>query len=208
MLRREFLAAVGKIAGAGWLTPGVGPSEPKGSKLAKAAQTQIGVTVGYDPGYARISYPNGDVPRASGVCADVVVRAARDALSLDLQQLVHEDIVRNFSGYPARQLWGQQRADSNIDHRRVPNLETFWTRAGCELWTARSATAGDAFPKPIQVGDLLTWRLNARLPHVAIVIAHDQLGTSVVHNIGEGARQIPLEAFGPHLANGHYRWPA
>lgn len=65
------------------------PVDPatKGARLAAAAARQIGVTTGYDPAYVRLLYPGGDLPRKTGVCADVIVRAARDAFGLDLQRL-------------------------------------------------------------------------------------------------------------------------
>ena len=88
--------------------------------VVAAARSQIGVTVGYDPAYRKIGYPGGDVPRSSGVCTDVVIRALRDARKVDLQKLVHEDMKANFAKYP--QLWGLKKPDANIDHRRVPNL--------------------------------------------------------------------------------------
>jgi uncharacterized protein YijF (DUF1287 family) len=180
-----------------------------GEKLAAAARAQIGVTTGYDPRYVRLAYPGGDVPRASGVCADVVVRAGRDGLALDLQRLVHEDMLREFAAYP--RTWGMAHPDSNIDHRRVLNLEAFWTRAGTRVWLAGGAVAGDAFGVPLVVGDLLTWRLNARLPHVAVVSSvPGELfggGVRVVHNWGNGAEELALSNFAPHRAVGLYRWP-
>jgi hypothetical protein len=179
----------------------------KGQRLAEAARAQLGVTTGYDPTYTKMSYPGGDVPRSTGVCADVVIRAARDGLGLDLQKLVHEDMMKAFSAYPARKVWGSREPDANIDHRRVLNLETYWTRAGARLWAADKPTPGDGFPKPIEVGDILTWLLDARLPHVGIVVSVGQQ-TRVVHNIGRGVEESPLAEFAPHRAVGHYRWPA
>ena len=179
-----------------------------GQRLAQAARAQIGVTLGYDPHYTHVSYPNGDVPRSTGVCADVIIRAARDAFSLDLQKLVHEDMLRAFDAYPARKTWGSREPDSNIDHRRVLNLETYWQRTGTQLWSARSATSGDEFPAPLEAGDIVTWRLDARLPHVGILAAVSPGKTTVVHNIGNGAEETPLAAFHSHRAAGHYRWPA
>ena len=97
--------------------------------------------------------------------------------------------------------------DANIDHRRVLNLEAFWTRAGARLWSASGPTAGNAFPKPYAVGDLFTWMLDARLPHVGVVVAASDQATRLVHNIGGGVQGIDLAAFEPHRAKGHYRWP-
>lgn len=111
-----------------WASP---PSA--GEKLAAAARAQVGVTTGYDPTWTAIRYPNGDVPRSTGVCADVVIRAIRDALGLDLQQLVHEDMLKHFDAYPARRTWGSKRPDTNIDHRRVLNLEVFSTQWSLQM---------------------------------------------------------------------------
>jgi uncharacterized protein YijF (DUF1287 family) len=182
-------------------------SSTNGQRMADAARAQVGVTLGYDPGWTHISYPNGDVPRSTGVCADVIIRAARDGLGLDLQKLVHEDMVKAFDAYPARKAWGSRGPDTNIDHRRVLNLEAYWTRAGARLWAAQASTPGDAFPAPIAAGDIVTWLLDARLPHVGIVVsAAPQIG--VVHNIGRGAEQTPLHEFSLQRAVAHYRWPA
>jgi len=177
----------------------------EGEKFAKAARSQIGVTTGYDPRYVRIPYPGGDVPRSTGVCADVIVRAGRDGLGLDLQRLVHEDMERSFSAYP--RTWGMQHPDPNIDHRRVLNLEAFWRRSGAMLWHSSGDTPGDAFQSEMRVGDVVTWLLDARLPHVAIVVATANTETRVVHNIGDGAQEVELTVFRTHRAQGHYRWP-
>ena len=179
----------------------------KGQRLAEAARKQLGVTTGYDPNYSKLIYPGGDVPRSTGVCADVVIRAARDGLGLDLQKLVHEDMVTHFNAYPARRVWGSREPDTNIDHRRVLNLETYWTRAGARLWAAAAPTPGDGFPKPIEVGDILTWLLDARLPHVGIVVSVGWQ-TRVVHNIGRGVEESRLGDFSSQRAAGHYHWPA
>jgi len=150
-----------------------------------------------------MAYPFGDVPRSTGVCADVIVRAARDAWGLDLQKLIHEDMVRAFGAYPHR--WGLTHPDSNIDHRRVPNLETYWTRRGARLWRA-AATWGPGFPGPLWPGDVVTWRsfFNGG-PHVAVVVAGGS-SPRIVHNFGSGAREDLLVTMWPQGAGGHYRW--
>lgn len=199
MLRRTFLS--GAIA----TVTISGHTRNSGTCLAQAARNQIGVTTGYDPHYLRIPYPGGDVPRSTGVCADVVIRAGRDGLGLDLQKLVHEDMLRDFAAYP--HTWGMTHPDSNIDHRRVLNLEAFWRHTGCELWHPSGAVAGNAFPSPPAPGDILTWRLNARFPHIGIVVADSLFSTRVVHNWGNGAEESSLLTFSPHRAIGHYRWP-
>lgn len=202
MLRRDFLSTLALAA----FAPTAAPTPA--DKLVAAARAQLGVTTGYDPRYTTIPYPNGDVPRSTGVCADVIVRAYRDALALDLQRLLHEDMQRDFAAYP--RTWGMSHPDTNIDHRRVLNLETFWHRAHAQLWSAASPTAGDAFPAPLAAGDILTWRLDARNPHIGLVTEASKgfFGTTirVVHNWGNGAEQSPLSTFNPHRAAGHFRW--
>ena len=166
MQRRAFL---GGFVAALAMVPAALAERTAGTRLASAARQQLGVTTGYDPTYVRLAYPGGDFSRSTGVCADVVVRAARDGLGLDLQRLVHEDMVRDFRAYPTT--WGMHAPDSNIDHRRVLNLETYWRRQGAQVWAAAGRGGGDVFPQPMQVGDELTWLLNGRLPHVGIVVA-------------------------------------
>jgi len=203
MLRRDFLStlALAAFAPATSLKPA--------DKLVTAARSQLGVTIGYDPRYVTIPYPNGDVSRSTGVCADVIVRAYRDALALDLQRLLHEDMMKDFASYP--RTWGMSHPDTNIDHRRVLNLETFWRRTHAQLWFDSSPTAGDAFPAPLAPGDILTWRLDGRIPHIGIVTEASRglFGTTtirVVHNWGNGAEQSSLSTFSPHRAAGHFRW--
>jgi uncharacterized protein YijF (DUF1287 family) len=205
MQRRGFLGGLAACLAA----PRLGhATSSAGTRLAAAARAQLGVTTSYDPNWTKISYPNGDVPRSTGVCADVVIRAARDAFGLDLQKFVHEDMSANFAAYPARRTWGSRQPDSNIDHRRVLNLETYFTRAGARIWSAAGPIAGDAFPGPLSEGDIVTWLLDARLPHIGIVSSTGARGARVVHNIGGGAQEWPLTDFRPHRAVAHYRWPA
>lgn len=160
--------------------------------IADAAVSQVGVTTIYDPSYAVLRYPGGDLPRERGVCADVVVRAFR-AAGIDLQREVHEDMLRSFSVYPRN--WGLRAPDKNIDHRRVPNLMTFFSRRGKNV--------SDAF----NAGDVVAWRLTGGLFHIGIVAADLVPGTTrhfMVHNIGEGAKKEDvLNAF---TIIGHYRW--
>jgi uncharacterized protein YijF (DUF1287 family) len=167
------------------------------ARLIAGAKRQVGVTVGYDPAYRRIGYPNGDVPMATGVCTDVIIRAYRSA-GTDLQVLVHEDMKRNFSAYPRN--WGLRSTDRNIDHRRVPNLATFFTRRGGKLPVTRRG--GDYKP-----GDIVTWRLSSGVPHIGLVSDVPVPGSGrmkVVHNIGAGT-QIEDVLFAYELT-GHYRY--
>src|SRR5438552_5031715 len=136
-------------------------SSPNLKLVIDAAIDQVGKTTSYDPSYQKIDYPNGDVPIETGVCSDVIVRAFRKA-GIDLQKDVHEDMKSNFSAYPSR--WGLNGPDSNIDHRRVPNLETYFTRKGKSL----SITGGSDDFLP---GDIITWGLgNGGQDHIGMVV--------------------------------------
>lgn len=168
--------------------------ERKGEAIARAAERQVGVTRLYDPAYRRIGYPNGDVTPDRGVCTDVVVRALR-AVGVDLQVAVHEDMRKNFRRYP--QTWGLRRPDRNIDHRRVPNLMTFFERHGKEVETSA----------PYLPGDIVAWRLPNGLHHIGVVSTRLAPGARhrlVVHNIGAGAQTEDVLHAWEKL--GHYRW--
>jgi len=153
-------------------------TDTKAARLIVQARGQIGVTTSYDGSYVRLDYPGGDVPRASGVCIDVIIRAYRDAFTFDFQEKVHQDMAANFDQYPKR--WGLTRTDRNIDHRRVPNVETWLKRHGHEL------PAADWQP-----GDLITCRVSGSLPHIGIVSSRkDAQGRwKAIHNIGLGTRE-------------------
>ena len=164
-----------------------------GVSIARAAEAQVGVTTIYDPSYVRLAYPGGDVPLERGVCSDVVVRAFR-AIDVDLQVEVHDDMRRHFDEYPDR--WGLRSTDRSIDHRRVPNLMTFFVRQG--------KSVGD---EAWREGDVVAWRLPNGLHHIGIV-STIQVPESdrpfVVHNIGLGAELEDL--IGQLEVIGHYRW--
>lgn len=167
-------------------------------RLVAGAKSQVGVTRVYDSSYRQLRYPGGDVPPERGVCADVIVRAFRHA-GLDLQVLVHEDMKASFGSYPRN--WGLRRPDANIDHRRVPNLATFFRRRGASLRVSQQGA-------DYQPGDVVTWRLpGVGLPHIGIVSDVPEPGTDryrMVHNIGAGAQmEDVLFAF---EVTGHFRW--
>ena len=164
-------------------------------RMIAGAKSQVGKTLRYDGSYQRIAYPGGDVPIERGVCTDVVIRAFRRA-GIDLQVLVHEDMKRNFRVYPRN--WGLRAPDTNIDHRRVPNLATFFRRKGRALPVTQRRT--DYKP-----GDLVTWRLASGVPHIGIVsdVRHGDRYL-MVHNIGAGA-QIEDVLFA-YEVTGHFRW--
>ena len=170
-----------------------------GDRLARAALERTRHRVTYDGSYYTIPYPNGDVPAQRGVCTDLVIRSYR-TLGVDLQKAVHEDMARNFAAYPSRRIWGLSGPDPNIDHRRVPNLQVFFTRHGKALPVSDK---GQAY----RAGDLVTWMLPGNLPHIGIVAPHlsgDGKRRLMVHNIGAGPQLEDVLFRFP--ITGHYRY--
>jgi uncharacterized protein YijF (DUF1287 family) len=176
-------------------TPAAAQPASLPQRLVEAAYAQVGVTLRYDASYRRIAFPGGDVPLDRGVCSDVVIRAYR-GIGIDLQRLVNDDVRAGFGAYP--HLWGLAHADPNIDHRRVPNLATFFTRHGTSLRVASNA-------EDYRAGDVVTWRLPGGLAHIGLVADRTIDGRPlVVHNIGAGA-QVEDVLFTFDIT-GHYRY--
>lgn len=166
--------------------------------LVAAAIERTRHRIVYDGSYRALGYPGGDVPGDIGVCTDLVIRAYRSGLGIDLQKVVHEDMSRAFGAYP--QIWGLDRPERNIDHRRVPNLETFFTRHG------RSLAVSDD-PDAYRPGDLVTWRLPGNLPHIGIVTdrrSADGRRPLIAHNIGRGPQLEDMLFAYP--ISGHFRY--
>ena len=166
--------------------------------LAAAAIERTRHQITYDGSYFSIAYPNGDVSSNIGVCTDVIIRAYR-ALGVDLQQLLHEDMRNNFSRYPSKRIWGLNAPDSNIDHRRVPNLQAYFTRFGTSL--AVSANKND-----YAAGDIVTWMLAGNQPHIGIVTNKKSASGNplIVHNSGAGPKLD--DALFAYRLSGHYRF--
>ncbi len=165
-------------------------------KLVDAAVERTHHIVRYDPAYVRIPYPNGDVPANTGVCTDEIIRVYR-AVGIDLQKEVHEDMLHNFSAYPNQRRWLLAHTDTNIDHRRVPNLMAFFARKGEPLPV--SERSEDYSP-----GDLVTWDLGGNVPHIGIVVDRKSARTGrylIFHNIGARPTDrrclVQLEDHGP-----------
>lgn len=152
-------------------------------RVAAGAELRATKSEVYDPAYVKLAYPGGDVPDDRGVCTDTVIRAFRHA-GVDLQVEVHEDMRASFAAYP--KMWGLTKPDRNIDHRRVPNLETLFRRKGGAK--AISDKAGDYLP-----GDIASWRLTGGgLPHIGVVTRKKRGGLPLIaHNIGAGTREEP-----------------
>lgn len=170
---------------------------PQLKQLIEAAIEQSKITTGYDPSWVKIDYPNGDVPIDTGVCSDVLVRAFRKA-GIDLQKEVHEDMTRSWSEYPKK--WGASGTDTNIDHRRVLNLMTYFKRQG----KSQPITTDRADYLP---GDVVAWDLSDGLEHIGILTnlsSEPDQHYLVVHNIGLGAKvEDVLMAW---KIVGHYRY--
>lgn len=172
-------------------------NSPLLKQVVEAGIEQTNYTFTYDPSYVKLNYPGGDVPLDKGVCSDVIIRAFRKG-GIDLQQELHADMQRNFSAYPRK--WGLTKPDSNIDHRRVPNLMTYFERKGKSLPTSTN-------PKDYLPGDVVAWELSSGVTHIGLMtnFMSDRTGNYlVVHNIGAGAR-IEDVLFSWQII-GHYRY--
>ena len=166
-------------------------------KLSEAAIVLTKDKVIYNGAYVSIPYPNGDVPATQGVCTDVIIRAYRK-LGIDLQKEVHEDMKVHFSSYP--KTWGLKKTDTNIDHRRVPNLETFFTRKGQKLSVSRN-------PSDYKTGEMVTWMIDHKLPHIGIIThlkSRDGKRPLIVHNVGAG--QVLEDCLFSYPIVGHYKY--
>jgi len=167
------------------------------ARLVIAAIERAQHDVTYDGRYLKINYPYGDIPDNIGVCTDVVIRAYRK-LGIDLQKDVHEDMQTNFADYP--NIWGLKTTDKNIDHRRVPNLQTLFTRKGKVLPVNNDSST-------YRAGDMVTWMLPGNLPHIGIVTdkkSNDGMRPLIVHNIGAGPKLEDILFKFP--ITGHYQY--
>ena len=174
-------------------------NKPFTTKLSDAAIAIINPNIIYDPSYFSIKYPNGDVPKNKGVCTDVIIRSYRK-LGIDLQKEVHEDMKSHFSQYPNLKKWGMTKTDSNIDHRRVPNLEIFFERKGTKLPISKKAN-------DYKTGEIVTWLINNTLPHIGIITnrkSTDGMRNLIVHKVGNG--QVLEDCLFSYTIVGHYKY--
>lgn len=175
-------------------------AQTKDSIALKLSDAAISLTldkVQYDPSYFKIPYPDGDIPAGKGVCSDVIIRAFRK-LKIDLQKEVHEDMKANFDKYP--KIWGLKKTDTNIDHRRVLNLMTFFSRKGKVKTTGTNTS--EYLP-----GDIVAWRLSNGMTHIGIVVnkkSKDGKRYLIVHNIGAG--QVMEDCLFSFKIIGHYSY--
>lgn len=191
-LIKFFFKNLSVIAAIFVLIPSTWALQPK--KLVIDARQQIGKTLYYDPAYTKLKYPMGDVPLIKGVCTDVVIRALR-LQGIDLQQRIHDDMKKNFSAYPKK--WGLKTTDRNIDHRRVPNIMTYFKRQNYTVTTQQYLA-----------GDIVTWDLGKGLVHIGILSDRKAVGSNiplVIHNIGQGTKENNI--LHQFKMIGHYRIP-
>ncbi len=204
--RRVFLTGLLASAAAGCASAPkssvqwIDPETVRARRLIRAAEAQVGVTTTYDGAYRKIGFPGGDVPENIGVCTDVIVRAYRAAFGLDLQRLIHEDMVANFEAYPNLPKWGLSAPDPNIDHRRVLNMRRFFQRYAQRLPISSR-------PMVYRPGDIITQSDGKTFNHVAIVT--DKLCWSgkryeLVHNVSRGTQVNDMLFAYP--INGHFRF--
>src|SRR4029077_18384967 len=113
-----------------------------------------------------------------GVCCDVVVRALRQ-VGIDLQKEIHEDMLENFKAYP--QKYGLKKPDKNIDHRRVPNLMTYFERHQISLRDKLN------IEETYSPSDIVAWDLGKGVLHIGLV-SNKRTGRIplIIHNIGNG----------------------
>ena len=146
------------------------------NQTAGAAIQRSEADVSFDPAYYDIAYPMGDIPRNKGMHTDLVIRSLRVA-GIDLQQLIHQDMVAHFSAYP--QLWSLKEADSNIDHRRIENINRYLSRFHSQHPTSRLA-------EDYAIGNIVVWRLPKGQLHIGIVVPGPGVHETekwVVHNL-------------------------
>jgi uncharacterized protein YijF (DUF1287 family) len=171
-------------------------------RLVKCAINQTKIEVKYNPAYVKLKYPNGDVPINTGVCTDLIIRAYR-GVGIDLQKEVHEDMLKHFKDYP--QLWKLKKTDANIDHRRVPNLMTYFKKMGADLKITDKELDYNA-------GDIVTWNLQNKqslsgITHIGLVInqkSTDGKRNLIAHNIGGG--NVIEDMLFNYTIIGHYRF--
>jgi len=192
---KTFLVVLGGLL----ILPLCGVGSEFNNLLIQAAVDRTKQSVTYDGSYVVMSYPGGDVPLNQGVCTDLLIRSYR-ALGIDLQVLVHEDMSAHFHHYPSKRIWGLNKPDRNIDHRRVPNLQAFFSRQG------ESLPVSDE-PKAYFPGDIVTWMLPGNLPHIGLVsdtLSEHSGQYMILHNIGAGPRLEDM--LFDYEITGHYRF--
>lgn len=206
-LRADDAAEIAAVAGAepSLRVLGPGASVPGGDADDDGIPDELDIVLGahkvllngaeYVPGYVDIPFPGGDVPRPTGVCTDVIVRALRNA-GIDLQAELYADIGRAPAAYPM-----VKKRNPSIDQRRVRTLLP-WFQRHFAAHGSDPASATD----PFRPGDILFMDTDPGREgpeHVGIV--SDRRGASgqwlVVNNwtVGYHESEMDLLLFVPVL---------
>jgi uncharacterized protein YijF (DUF1287 family) len=142
------------------------------------------------------SYPMGDVPANRGACTDVVVRSLRE-IGIDLQELVHNDIVHDMRAY------GVSFVDDDIDHRRVSTLYTFFTRNALSLSTDLRKKSS------WRPGDIVfvAWQWTRGAPPEHVGVISDRIGPRGLPLVIEngGPKPVESDSLGKGRIVGHFR---
>lgn len=150
--------------------------------------------------YKDAYYAGGYPPEDEGVCTDLVWRALKHA-GYNLKEMMDEDIKENTSLYP--RVGGVP--EPNIDFRRVPNQEVFFSRFGKVLTNEINPNDPDNL-KEWQPGDIVSIR---NPEHIGIISdKRNARGVPyVIHNMGSVPREDDcLERWSGRIV-GHFRFP-
>ncbi len=168
--------------------------------ILKEARSQIGVITEYDTDYYQDAYP----PENSGVCADVIWRALKQA-GYDFKEMLDADMSSYPEDYPSDPI-----PDPNINFRRVRNIKVFLEKYA-ESLTTEVIPFDEENLKKWQGGDIVTFdQIEGGLWHVAIVSdeRRDDGVPLIIHNYGYGVREDDYLLNWPTQITGHYRFKA
>lgn len=143
-----------------------------------------------DPVYKSEYYEGGYPDDGCGVCTDVIWQAF-DSAGYDLKQLVDEDVRQALEEYDI------DRADPNIDFRRVKNLRVFFDR------NAESLTTSLDEPEQWQGGDIVVFS-----QHIGIVSdrRNAQGIPYLIHHATRVRGAVEADDMKKFTVVGHYRW--
>ena len=187
-----------------------GINDQKDILMGAKRQLEIGAKNIFLEGANEPNYYNGgDPPENLALCTDMIARAFKDA-GFSIRDLVDSDIANNFSEYPLKEIWNQTVTDSNIDYRRIQNLEIFFKRNSQVIITIFN---------PADIDNLNQW-----LP--GDIVFFDMDGDSYSDNVGilsdvttrDGAPKVIYnyidpgctceeDILGKEKIIGHYRYP-
>lgn len=149
-------------------------------RILSRARAMTESPIRYDAAYVEIPFPEGDVAPDTGVCADVIVRGFRE-VGIDLQKRVNDEMKSDFGSSP--QIWGLSAPDTNIDHRRVPNLMWYFNRE----WSRRPLSEDG---QDYRLCDVVAWDLGGGVTHIGIVSGKNADGEPLlIHHLAHKPRE-------------------